>query len=83
MAEGEAMVGYTDAWKKTGKHEYLDLAEKCWDFIDRYLIDRVFGEWLWRVDKDNNPYEIDEKTGFWKCPYHNTRALIEVVNRLK
>jgi mannobiose 2-epimerase len=81
--QAEAMVGYTDAWKKTGKHEYLDLAEKCWDFIDRYLIDRVFGEWLWRVDKDNNPYEIDEKTGFWKCPYHNTRALIEVVNRLK
>lgn len=81
--EAEAMVGYTDAWKKTGDASYLVSAEKVWDFIDLHLVDHGLGEWFWRVDQDGNAYDLDEKTGFWKCPYHNTRALMEVVNRLK
>lgn len=81
--EAEAMVGYTDAWKKTDDTSYLVLAEKIWDFIDLHIVDHELGEWFWRVDKEGNPYETDEKTGFWKCPYHNTRAMIEVSNRLK
>jgi cellobiose epimerase len=81
--QAEAMVGYVNAWKITGDKNYLDLAEKVWDFIDLYIIDYELGEWLWRVDIDGIQYSADEKTGFWKCPYHNTRALIEVVKRLK
>jgi cellobiose epimerase len=81
--QAEAMVGYTDAWKKTGDKSYLSRAEMIWDFIDLHIIDHGLGEWFWRVDSEGNPYETDEKTGFWKCPYHNTRSLIEVINRLK
>jgi len=81
--QAEAMVGYVNAWKITGDKKYLDLAEKVWDFIALHIIDHELGEWFWRVDIDGIPYTADEKTGFWKCPYHNTRALMEVVKRLK
>lgn len=81
--QAEAMVGYVNAWKITGESSYLNLAEKVWDFIDLHIIDHGLGEWFWRVDIDGNPYMTDEKTGFWKCPYHNSRAMIEVINRLK
>jgi len=81
--QAEAMVGYTNAWKLTGDQKYLDQAEKVWDFIDLYLVDHELGEWFWRVDLDGTPYISDEKAGFWKCPYHNSRALMEVMKRLK
>jgi mannobiose 2-epimerase len=81
--QAEAMVGYTDAWKKSGDKSYLISAEKVWDFIDLHIVDHALGEWFWRVDTEGNPYVLDEKIGFWKCPYHNTRALIEVINRIK
>lgn len=81
--QAEAMVGYINVWQLTGQQWYLTEAEKVWNFINRYLIDRKNGEWFWRVDKNGNPYIEDEKVGFWKCPYHNSRALIEVCSRLK
>lgn len=81
--QAEAMVGYVNAWQITGDKKYLDEAERVWNFIDLNLIDRENGEWFWRVDKQGNTYSEDEKVGFWKCPYHNSRALIEVCSRLK
>ncbi len=81
--QAEAMVGYTNVWQITGDKKYLDEAEKVWNFIKLRIIDKEIGEWFWRVDNFGDPYITDEKTGFWKCPYHNTRALIEVVTRLR
>lgn len=81
--QAEAMVGYVNAWQLTGNKSYLDEAEKVWNFIKLKIVDRELGEWFWKVDFEGNPYTADEKTGFWKCPYHNTRSLIEVMTRLK
>ncbi|MFA9388444.1 MAG: AGE family epimerase/isomerase [Prolixibacteraceae bacterium] len=81
--QAEAMVGYVNAWQITGDQTYLDKAEKVWNFIDLHLVDHVNGEWFWRVDTDGLPYPEEEKVGFWKCPYHNSRALIEVCSRLR
>jgi mannobiose 2-epimerase len=80
--QAEAMVGYVDAWKKTGDKKHLIEAEKIWDFINLHMIDHELGEWFGRLDKDGFPYVADDKTGMWKCPYHTTRAIIEVINRL-
>lgn len=81
--QAEAMVGYVNAWQISGEQKYLDEAERVWNFITLNVIDKKVGEWYWRVDKDGEPYMEEEKAGFWKCPYHNSRALIEVCTRLK
>ena len=81
--QAEAMVGYVNAWQITGDKTYLDKAEAVWNYIDLHVVDHENGEWFGRVDTDGIPYPEDEKVGFWKCPYHNSRALIEVCTRLK
>ena len=47
-----------------------------------YFIDKRYGEWIWSIDKNRNVNERLEKVGPWKCPYHNSRACMEVRERL-
>ncbi|HOI26671.1 MAG TPA: AGE family epimerase/isomerase [Paludibacteraceae bacterium] len=79
--QAEALIGFTNAWQISGNHEYMDQTEKVWDFIQNHIIDKETGEWFWRVDKNGEIYATEVKAGFWKCPYHNSRAMIEVMNR--
>ncbi|MGF7141085.1 AGE family epimerase/isomerase [Roseimarinus sediminis] len=79
--QAEAMVGWVNAWQLSGKESYLEAAQEVWTFIQKKLIDQQNGEWYWRVDAAGKPCEEEEKAGFWKCPYHNSRALIEVLER--
>ncbi len=80
--QAEAMVGLAYAWKISGKDKYLQQMAKTWDFIKENMIDKERGEWYWRVDKAGEPYTSEVKLGFWKCPYHNSRALMEVIKIL-
>ena len=80
--QAEAMVGFTDAWQKSGDARYLQQAEVLWDYIREKLIDTRGGEWFLRIGPDGKPVLSDPKAGFWKCPYHNTRALMEMYQRL-
>ncbi len=77
--QAEAMVGLAYAWKTTGEDIYRNQLQKVWHFIRTSMIDRVNGEWFWRVDKDGIPVASEDKAGFWKCPYHNSRAIMEVI----
>jgi len=77
--QAEAMVGLAYAWKITGKDAYKDRLVSVWQFIHTTMIDWVNGEWFWRVDQDGIPIASEDKVGFWKCPYHNSRAIMEVV----
>lgn len=81
--QAEAMVGFMDAFSISGNEKYFTAILKSWDFIKTYIIDNEYGEWHWRVNKEGLPQTTDYKVGFWKCPYHNSRALIEMVQRLK
>lgn len=81
-AQAEALVGFVNAWQIKGEQKYLDQAEKVWDFIVGHIVDYEFGEWFWRTDEEGMPYTTDEKAGLWKCPYHNSRAVMEVIKRL-
>ena len=77
--QSEAMVGLAYAWKITGKDIYKNQLVNVWQFIRTTMIDWVNGEWFWRVDKDGIPITSEDKVGFWKCPYHNSRAMMEVI----
>ncbi len=80
--QAEAMVGLTDTWRLTGDQSYLDKMALVWGFIRQHIIDTKKGEWLWRTNREGLDVYKDVKAGFWKCPYHNSRALIEVLTRL-
>lgn len=81
--QAEAMVGLMDAWQISGDENYLLALKKSWEFIQQNLIDYENGEWFGRVNKEANPYENEDKVGFWKCPYHNTRAMLELMKRIQ
>ena len=82
------MVGYIDQWKlnqKTLPVEAainLEMAEAAWEFIQSHLIDREHGEWYWAILPDGTPDTSNDKAGFWKCPYHNSRMCLELIERL-
>lgn len=80
--QAEALIGFTNAWQISHKQRYLDQAERVWDFIDGHIIDKKNGEWNWRIDIHGVVNGTEAKAGFWKCPYHNSRAMIEVMSRI-
>ncbi len=79
--QAEAMVGFLNAFQLTHDRYYYDLFLRSWEFVKKFIIDHQNGEWYWRVDRNGNR-SMQEKAGFWKCPYHNTRACIEIISRL-
>lgn len=79
--QAEAMIGFFNAWQLTGSTTYLDQSIRVWDFVKTHIRDTARGEWFWGVYADYSLIEKD-KAGFWKCPYHNSRACIEIINRL-
>ena len=80
--QAEAMVGFINAYQNTGNIQFLHHSLKSWQVVNDYFKDPIYGEWHWGYDSSGN-LMVREKAGFWKCPYHNSRACIEVANRIK
>lgn len=80
--QAEALVGFLFAYGELGDAKFLKAAEDCWAFIKKFQIDRKHGEWLWLSTVDTQPPIASYKLGFWKCPYHNGRAMMEAINYL-
>jgi mannobiose 2-epimerase len=81
--QAEAMVGFLNAYQLTKDGKYYAHFTSIWNFTKKYIIDTKNGEWFWGVNQDFSLMQGEGKAGFWKCPYHNSRACIEVINRLK
>ena len=79
--QAEAVVGFLSAWQVSGDEQYLQQAAACWTFIQQYILDKKGGEWFWGVH-DNHKVMNEDKIGLWKCPYHNSRACLEIIKRL-
>jgi mannobiose 2-epimerase len=80
--QAEAMVGFFNAWQISGDEKYLDAAIKNWDFIKNKILDKKNGEWVWGIDQSGEVMPGEDKVGIWKCPYHNSRACLEVGTRI-
>ena len=80
--QAEALVGLVNAWQLSANDKYLEAAIRTWRFIQTKLIDKEYGEWYWRVDRSGVVNRDEDKSGPWKCPYHNGRAMLELMNRL-
>lgn len=61
---------------------YWLLAERTYGYILDKLIDKEHGEWFWEILPDGTPNRKEDKAGFWKCPYHNSRMCYELIERL-
>ncbi|HEV7991148.1 MAG TPA: AGE family epimerase/isomerase [Gemmatimonadaceae bacterium] len=80
--QAEAIVGFLNAYQETGRPAFLDAASAAWRFTREHMLDRRHGEWLRRVSSSGRESRGGEKVGPWKCPYHNTRACLEVIRRV-
>ncbi len=78
----EGMVGYLNVFQLKNNREYMHRVEGFWDFIKKHLLDLQNGEWFWGVD-DAYRKVNEGKVSFWKCPYHNVRACLEILKRIK
>ena len=80
--QAENVIGQMYLWKFHGVEDMLDKAIQSWEYINDNIVDPENGEWYWsRKGKDINRYE--DKAGFWKCPYHNSRMCLEVMSLLE
>jgi mannobiose 2-epimerase len=78
--QAEAVVGYTNAHELTGDEKYLNNAIKAWNYINKYMVDKVAGSWFSSVSPEG--VGQGDKAGFWICPYHNGRMCLEIIERV-
>jgi mannobiose 2-epimerase len=81
--QAEAIVGFYNAWQVSSNDKYLQLALDNWAFVKDKILDKQNGEWFWGIRADGSIMPGEDKAGLWKCPYHNSRACIEIINRIK
>lgn len=81
--QAEAMVGFLNAWQISKEEKYLQYSLQCWRFIQEHILNKDKGEWYWGVNEDYSKMPGEDKVGFWKCPYHNSRACLEVAHRIE
>ena len=77
--QAECVVGLTWLYLHHGEKEALSQAKKTWKYIRTHLVDPRQGEWFWSIRADGSVNRTDDKAGFWKCPYHNSRMCLEVM----
>ena len=80
--QAEAMVGFLNAYQLSGEALFLDYSMAAWDYVVKHFIDPIHGEWYWGYDVNGKLMQGEDKVGFWKCPYHNARACMEVSKRV-
>ena len=80
--QAEAMIGFYNAWQVSGDEKYLHLSINSWLFTKNKILDKINGEWFWGIDENGQVMRSEDKVGMWKCPYHNSRACIEIIKRI-
>lgn len=79
--QAEAVVGFYNAYQLTGEEKYRVASNAVFENILDKLVDKRRGsEWFWRLDENDAP---DDKPIVepWKCPYHNGRMCMELIQR--
>lgn len=80
--QAEAVVGFFNLYQHSGDKAALDKALQLWEYIKNRLIDQEHGEWYWSIREDGSVNLDEDHAGFWKCPYHNGRMCMELIERI-
>ena len=81
--QAESVVGFLNAYELSSERSFLEAAQKAWSYIEEYFIDKINGEWFWRIDRNGRPDPAEPKVSQWKGPYHNVRTCLEIIRRLQ
>ena len=81
--QAEAVVGFYNIYQYFHDEDAMEKTLACWQYIKENLIDEELGEWFWSRDPEGNINRHDDHAGFWKCPYHNSRMCLELLQRIK
>ncbi len=93
--QAETLIGFMNGFEITGDVKYWNKLKLSWDFISNHLIDHKNGEWFTKLNRlgipyitepkdDPSPYyRNDWKIDPWKAPYHNGRAMMELIKRIE
>jgi mannobiose 2-epimerase len=81
--QAEAMLGFFNAYQVSGHEKYLLQSIRSWQFAKQHIKDNQRGEWFWDSSQDNTLVTGQDKVGYWKCPYHNGRACMELIHRIE
>lgn len=79
--EAEALVSALTMYELTKDRQYYDVFEKTWAYLLREQIDWNDGEWFANVQPNGS--KTGDKANIWKGGYHNGRAMIESILRVK
>ena len=79
--QAEAVVGFLNIYQYFGDEDALKKGLRCWQYIKDNLIDWKNGEWYWSRNPEGVINLKDDHAGFWKCPYHNSRMCLEIIER--
>ena len=79
--QAESVIGFLNHYQFYHFEQSLNYALACWDYIKNNLIDNANGEWFWSVYEGGTINTEDDKAGIWKCPYHNGRMCMEILER--
>ena len=81
--QAETVIGFLNAFQISGDVKFLTAARRTWDFIEQRIVDRVHGEWFWRITPEDRVDATLPKVSEWKGPYHGSRACLETLHRLR
>lgn len=80
--QAESVVGFVNAFQQGGEKLYIDAAEEVFRWIENKQTDkRENSEWWGEVSFDGKPMQTVDMVNPWKCPYHNGRMCLEIINR--
>jgi len=90
--QAEAAVGFLNAYQISGDAKNFAHLMNGWTFIQEKLVDRKNGDWHNTLRPDGSPILSfttrdgkiisNAKLSVWKCPYHNSRCCLELIDRL-
>lgn len=63
--------------------KYVLAFKQQWDFIRDHQVDQKNGGWLTSVEADGKAHPGQSKSDMWKDPYHQGRAIMNVIERLR
>lgn len=80
--QAETVVGFFNLYQHFGNEDALQKSLACYEYIKSHMIDYEGGEWWGICNPDGTIKPGEDKAGFWKCPYHNGRMCMELIERI-